>query len=475
MVLSKYISQRQQYLWIVIFAVISIVFFTTCSEDTLKLGPNVLPDDEMLDAEVDSLPVELYTIGTDAVETKSLTTSLLGSVNDPVMGTFEAEFFTDFIYSEEPTFMDETDLDSIVVLDLYVDLVYYRLLTYGKFLNFRFNVYELLEPMPQYGKSDFVVLPNMYDPDPLNVRNEEIDRTFDTLYQADVEYDTFRVFLKNSYAQRFLDTALINDEIYHSQNQRAFKNIFKGFYFSVEPGLSNGGSIIMLDQSATTMTFRTLEWNADSTKWDTVSNLFSLGNLSSSIDSGGAHLNIFRSTLSPEVANVLNDTINPQNKAYIQSLTGPQVFVKLPALSAFRSEVGSSISVNRAQLILPIDMGIYRDDHELYTPPIRLGLLDGVSKDPLLDDLLAENGLLGYMDTTYSDNFRYILNIGNHLQEYLRDESSDLSNSFFLFAAGTDTKNSVQYLRDRAERVVLNGNTSVNKPFVRITYSKIPH
>jgi hypothetical protein len=473
--LNKFFSQLLKLNVGATISIISFLVFTACSEDPLKIGTDVLPEDEMLGAIIDTLPVELFTVATEAIETKSLGTSLLGSVNDPVMGTLETDFFADFIYVDEPTFKDETDLDSILVLDLTVDLVYNNNIIYGNLdtLNFQFNVYELLEPVPQYSKSDFTVLPHMYDPEPLNTAINFTNKTHSSYVTNDF-YDTCHVTLSNTYAQRFLDTVLINDEIYHSENQRNFKEQFKGFYFAVTPPANEGGSIISINQSSSIMTLRTLEWNTDSTKWDTVSNVFSVGNSESAIDSGGVHLTMYRGMLSAEVEAVFNDTITQTSKAYIQSLTGPQVYVKLPTLADFREQVGSSVSVIRAQLVLPIDMENYHMDHELYTPPYRMGLLDGHSKEPILDDLVAENHLLGYIDSTYTDSLRYILNIGNHLHEYTRDVTSELSNTFYLFAASSDTKNSVQYLSDRPERIVLNGSRAGSKPFVRIIYSIIP-
>jgi hypothetical protein len=484
MELNNIISQGRQMNLLAAISIISFLVFTACSEDPLKISPDTLPDSEMVDVYIDTLTVELYTISADALETQSPGTCLLGSVNDSVLGTLETDFFADFIYTDEPTFKDETDLDSIQVLDLIIDLIYNNEIIYGDFdtSDFEFAVYELLEPVPQYTKSDFTVLPHMYDPVPLDSSISFENETHDT-YVAYDYYDTCYITLSNSFAQRFLDTVLINEEIYHSENQQNFKDHFKGFYFAVKPRVDEGGSIISIPQplqvgsstyySLMNMTLRTLEWDADSSEWDTVSTVFSIGNPQSVIDTGGVYLNMYRNTLSANVAAVFNDTINQFSKAYIQSLSGPQVFVKLPTLSALREEIGNSVSVIRAQLILPVEMESYLRDEDIYSPPYRLGLLDGSSEDPILDDRLIENYLGGYIDTTSTDDYRYVLNIGNHLHEFLRDESSTLSNTFYLFAASPDLTNTVQYIRDRPARIVLRGSTSSNPPFVRMVYSKI--
>jgi hypothetical protein len=472
MELNKIFSQRRQLIPIVLISFFSFVLFSACSEYPLKIASGTLPNDELLNVTVDTLPVELFTVGTDAVETQSLTTTLLGSVNDTVMGDLETEFLADYIYTDEPTFRDQLDLDSVQVLDMVIDLLYSADNVYGKAINLDFDVYELLEPMPQYSKSDYVVLPHMYDPTPISVDHWFQANTYEAINAIDV-VDTCHVILKNSFAQQFLDTNLIKEDIYYSENQRQFKEHFKGFYFAVKPRPTEGGGIIMIDQTAINMTLRTIEWNTDEAKWDTISNVFSIGNPSSEIDSGGMHLNLYRNTLSANVARTLNDTLHLFGNAYIQSLTGPQVFVKLPTLPALRDEFGNSISVNEAQLILPVNMERFMRDRGLYTPPYRLGLLDGKTKDPLLDDRLAENHIWGYRDSTSLGEIQYYwLNLENQLNDYIRDEASTASNTFFLFAASSDTKNTVQYLNDRPTRLVLNGSTSSNPPFLRIVYSK---
>jgi hypothetical protein len=481
MALNKLLSQLQQLIRVGVFLLLTITL-SNCSEDPLKINPGVLPDDQMLDAIIDTLPVELFTIGTDALETQSMTTVLLGSVNDTVMGVLETDFLADFIYTVEPTFKDQTDLDSVSIIDLYIDLIYATQNVYGSLDDYEVKVYELLEPMPQYTKSDYLLLPHMYDPEALNIDQEFIQRNVN-LTEFDYLFDTCRILLNNDYAQRFLDTALINQEIYHSNNQRRFKENFKGFYFTVQPLTDEGGGIISMSQplvysqqyySSLSMTLRTLEWIEDSAEWDTIYNYFTIGYPQSAIDTGGVHLSLYRNTQSSRVATAFNDTVNLFPGAYIQSLTGPQVFVKLPTLPEFRNSLETSVSVIQAQLILPIEMGSYSRDIERYFPPSRLGLLDGVSKEPLFDDQWAQNHLWGYIDTTYSESHRYVLNIGNHVNYYIQEESLGLSNSFYLFAASLNTETTVQYLSDKPARVVLNGNTNNYKPFVRIIYSKIP-
>ncbi len=477
-----------QYCRSILIAALPFLFYfiiSGCTEEPVNISPNNLPNDGSMEVYVKTIPVELFSIHTDALPARSIGISPFGSVNDGEIGNLQTEFLADFIYSEEPSFSEDTDLDSVQVLDLVIDLVYNRNLIYGgkgaiqSINKENIDVYELLEPIPLYSKSDFLMLPHMYDPEPLDIDFSYDAKTY-TNNTIDVN-DTIHIFLDNSFAQRFLDTLLINEGIYNSENQQLFKEYFKGFYFKVQPRTTKGGVIIPIDHSYSSMTLRTIEWNDNDDKWDTISNVFTLGNPDSEIDSGGVHLNIYRNALSADLAAALDDTVSLEDHAYIQSLTGPQVYVKIPGLSALRDSLEGLASVNRAQLILPLDMDIYEEDKDLFATPYMLGLFDSKSNSAVIDFSLAENHLGGKLDSSDMENCKYIINLENHIHNYLRNSDSDLSNSFYLFAATVEEETTssgikVQYLRYikyNPVRAILNGSSSSNPPYLRIVYSKL--
>lgn len=442
------------------FQVITLffIFFSySCEDKPLEAGLDILPEDDLL-AVVDTiLPVELFTISDEAVYTRSIGTSPLGSVNDPVTGILETDFITDFIYSGTVSFTDDPP-DSVFLIDLKMELAYSA--SYGDSLDIDFNVYELIEPMPDYAYSDYQMFSHMYDHSPVNTGPP---------VKKDDTTSAYIVTIKDEFAYRLLDTSLINDEIYTSSNQRLFKEYFKGFYFAVEPREQNGGGIILVNHTSSKMILRTLEWNTDSSTWDTLSNTFYLGNPSSTIDSGGVHLNMYRGTMASQTEQVLNDTVNLSSQAYISALAGPRVLAKIPALEALREQYEGQLSVNFAHLVLPFDSAIYLRDRGFYAPPASLGLFDSGLNTTILDDELAENHLGGAIDTV---NSQFLFNVGNHVHEYLRDNESTYANSFFVFAA---TGSPVTRLTYTPARIVLNGSTTTqDKPYLRIVYSIIP-
>jgi len=437
-----------------------------CTEDPLKIDPkNILPDDDMLDVIIDTLPVTLYTIDMEAVVTRSVGISPLGSMNDPEIGIIDLDFISDFIYVSEPEFKDETHPDSLQIVDIKMELFFDNQFLerdyFGKADDINFEVYELLEPMPDYTKSDFIIYSHMVDASPLNEGAPYL-----TLNDSVQKYT---VNIKHEFAERLLDTNKINQNIYKSENQRVFKDYFKGFYFKVNPKSNPGGGVIMVDHSTSRIVLRTLN-NLGKDEPDTLITNFYIGYQSSAIDSGGVHLNLHRLNLKPELKEIINDTVNVSDHAYLQALAGPKILVKLPSLNSVREMLNNSVSVNRAQLILPYDKDIYDQSLENYSffAPRRLGLYDSKSNSNLVDDYSQDYHLGGFIDTI---NNRYVLNIENHIHRYLSNDTNSLSSSFFLFA-GTELKPvTFGYI---PSRVVLNNAGSQDPPVLRIIYSNIP-
>ena len=137
-------------------AIVTLFLFSTCKEDPLELGLDILPEDDLLEAKIDTLPVELFTISHIPLNTRSVGASPLGAVNDPVMGKIEADFITDYIYTESITYYDDS-IHSPYIVDLTIELKFDSISNYGNAdeEDVAFNVFELLEPVPDYAYSDY--------------------------------------------------------------------------------------------------------------------------------------------------------------------------------------------------------------------------------------------------------------------------------------------------------------------------------
>ena len=460
---SNLISRLRHYLSLVLISFVGISLIINCTEKPLEIDPgNILPDDDMLNVIFKDIPVELYTVSLEALETQSIGISPLGVVNDPVMGTLETDFISDFVYNDDISFINGLP-DSFEILDLTIDLAY--AIHYGNPYELNFNVYELTEPIPIYTKSDYIMYPHMYNSEPLNDGHAYSERK----YLLNTQRDTLSIYsirLKNDFAERLIDEDLLDSGIYNSSSVDLFRHFFTGLYFAVEPRVEEGGTIITVDHRNSSMLFRIRGWNSTSESWDTINNTYSIGN---SQVHNGVHLNMYRNIPSNQLEEVINDTITPQSSVYIQSLSGTKIYVKMPSLAAIRDTLDTlvAISVNRAQLILPINEEIYNRDKQLYSPPARLGIFDSKSNYALYDNY-AENHIDGYLDF---DNYQYVLNIEEHIHEYLRNDTNSFSNTFYVFA-GSGTP--VIPLVYTPARIVLNGSEADRKPYVRLIYSEIP-
>lgn len=438
-------------------AVFSILLLSNCEDKPLDIGLDLLPEDELLDVVDSTFSVELYTISDEPLYTRSLGSSPLGVINDTVIGIFETEYITDFIYDREVSFFND-EPENIVLLDIKLEINYQ--VVYGDSTSLNFNVYELLEPMPDYTNSDYQIFSHMYDPEPLNVGEPVM---------MDTETPTYEVTLSDDFGQGLIDANEIDTLMYDPEFYHNFKDYFKGLYFATEPEEEAGGGIVIVDHRTSKMILRTLEYNIDSLRWDTLSNIFHMGNPNSAVDTGGVHLNLYSNDLTPEVEGVIDNFEVLHHRAFINSLSGPRVLVKIPALEQLRQEYEGEISVNFAHLIIPFDPDIYNRDKDLYTPPNKLGVYDSGLNSPILDDQLAENHLGGDLD---DENYHYQFNIGNHVNAYLRSEESIYSNSLYLFAAkGSPVTN----FKFTPSRIILQQDSSINKsPKIRIVYSIIP-
>jgi len=448
---------RIRHLFVGAFSFFFLLLIISCSEEPLKVGIHLLPEDELLQVYDTVLPVELYTISAKALKVYSLSSSPLGSVYDPVMGALKTDYLADIFYSAYVSFLDTIVEENIDVYNLEL-LLYYDVI-YGDSLAIDFNVYELIEPIPEGKNSDFIVTPEMINPTPLNLGAPE---------RLNDSTRAFKVMLSLDYAKKFIDPQLIEDSVY-TANPLLFKEYFKGFYFATDFRSTEGGGIMRVNNSTSKMILRTLEWNSNSMQFDTINNEFSIGNPAIMLDSSDVvNLSMFQSIPGDDVAAILDDTLNSQSIVYIQSLAGPNVLIDFPTLENFGKKFGDNIVINKAELILPVNQELY--DDITFVPPRNLGLYDHVSKSFLADDGLLSYYFGGVLDTV---NYQYKFNVGNHIHEYLHSDSDTLfSKKYILFPSKATTP--VYYLETLPRRIVLNGRNSAEKPSLKIMYSLMP-
>ncbi len=449
----------KRFLVVTIFSFFFLLIINSCSEEPLRIGINLLPEDELLQVYDTVLTVELYTVPAEPLISRSLTYNSLGSINDPVMGTLKTDFLTDLKHNGNVSFKDSIIEGKISIynleLQLYFDYVY------GDSMGFEFNIYELIDSIPSNGKSNYVVPLQKINPNPLNIGNHEL---LNDTTQA------IKVMLSNEFAEKFIDPQLVEDGIYDTDSlgHALFKEYFKGFYIATDFRNSEGGGIITVNNSTSKLILRTFEWNADSNYNDTIENAFSLGNPAIIWNEDSiVNLGMYQKTFSNEVASILNDTVNSQSLAYVQSLTGPNVMVEMPGLRDFLKGFEDNLVIHKAEIKLPLNQEVY--DNEYYKSPSSLGLVNSVSKTYLEDDLPITYYFGGGLD---KNNYVYMFNVGNDLNEFMKDESDSIK-KYLLFPSNRTMPVSRNEIVPG--RVVLNGgnNISDHAPTLKIFYSLI--
>lgn len=123
-----------------IFLFSGFVFISSCKKVESDLGVEVLPDSDLLGAEVDTFEVNTYSVREDSLKSDEFSLNLLGSMNHPTFGKTKAGFYTQIRLSTFNVNFDvaNTVVDS-VVLSLNIDG------HYGTLDAQTFEVYQLTE------------------------------------------------------------------------------------------------------------------------------------------------------------------------------------------------------------------------------------------------------------------------------------------------------------------------------------------
>ncbi len=469
MELNRLFLFHQPVIFKVALVFLSLIVFYSCKDEPLNVGKNVLPPEEILDVEVKELSVNLHTVDMEPVYTRSRGASPVGSFNDPLFGVVSAEFVTDFTFYSGFGFRGGIDPDTVSYLDL--ELVVKFSTDYANNTEIDFNVYQLTEPIPNYSFSDFEIDPGIYNPVKLNLSSPEIENEVLTDINGNDSITDkilgYRVFLSDDFGKSLITPEIINDSAYYSDS--IFRSLFYGFYFEVEDRSNEGGGLITVNHTDTRLILRTSEKTKDDT-----TNIVENSYILASPEYAGTSINMYRSQNSTTINSVLNDTVNDQEFAYIQSLVGPKIAISIPGLFEKRRELNYKASVSKAELILPIDSFTY--DNKLFRPPYYLGIRDVANDTNIIDDGLINGYFGGTLDTV---NLEYRFNMGNYIHYFLRDSINSMDERLYLFGGSyipmPGYYADVTYFSlTTPGRVVLNSGTATRQPRLRIIYSKLP-
>jgi hypothetical protein len=258
-------------------------------------------------------------------------------------------------------------------------------------------------------------------------------------------------------------------------NNVAFQNAYKGFYIScagtaLNP-FSSQGAIFKFDtddaisgfyiyyQNGTpsplrqNTTFRFTFSGTDAAHYNTINYQ----------PASGGHAALTKQILD-------KDTLAGKQYLFLKGLGGTRVKLYIPGLKNYADSF--SISVNRAELFLPVDPSFTVTNAQYAAPPL-LSLLPigSDSKESYAIDELTASDLSRYDGTYNSDKSAYVFNIARHVQAILRGQRTNFG--FYVAVANPNpiyTSRRDNYL----ERIVLCGTkNSINRPKFTLSYEKL--
>ena len=394
-----------KFLFKVLVISVLVVLFNSCSKTTESIGNGLLSENDHIGAfYVDTLHLNCHSERIDSLYTEGLTSVLLGSMMDPVMGQTNANLFTQLhVSSTNHYFGDNPVIDSVVLQLAYVGY-------YGDTATMQtVHVYELsdmmIDSIKYYQFSDLAVqgedLANNYQflPHPKTVGTVIGN---DTLSQA-----VLRIPLDNSFGERLAaaDSAIFS-------TPEAFKDYFHGLKICCE-SVSQGGAICYFNPTSNTVTKLQVYYretpNANPMRYDFY------------ITSDDVYFNQYLHDYTLGSAEftqqvLQNDTLLGQTQLYLQAMGGIRCFISFPDLKEWAEslqEEDTHLIINEAKLVIP---AAGTPDSTILTAPSSLAVVDlkSTGTTALLPDYLEGTN---YYGGSYSSTKR---NVTFRISEYLQ-------------------------------------------------------
>lgn len=395
-----------------IFSALAILWIS-CSKTTETIGNGLLSDNEHIGvAYTDTLHIACHSQLIDSMPTKGVSTVLLGSMMDPVMGLTTANIFTQLHLSSTNQYFGDNPVIDSVVLQLSLTGCYGDTTTWQTV-----HVYALADTL---SSSE-----NYYQFSTVEVGGEDLANGFqfrprphtkgtvvgnDTLTQP-----VIRIPLSNSFGEQL---TAADSSIFGSSE--AFKEYFYGLRIYCED-VAQGGAISYINPTSNTVTQLQVYYR-ETPDANPMRYYFY-------ITSDDVYFNQYQHdyTLgSPEFVQQVLDgqTELGQQQLYLQSMGGVRCFLSFTDLIEWAEglqEEGSHLIINEAKLILPFG-GLESDT--LLAPPSSLALLssneDGTTS--LLPDYLEGSNYYGgsYSTEKKSVTFR----VSEYLQSLIMGNST---------------------------------------------------
>ena len=456
----------RSYLFLFVIVTVVTILLTACHKDPSKVGFDIQPDSDFIELYGDDSTVLFfsYTVEHDSISTANLETLVLGSVNDPVFGSTQAAFNTQFRLSQtNPYFGKNVKFDSICL-----HLGYTGTGQWGDSTTLMTaNVYVLKDSL--FLNSDTTsgaIRDNYYatdvvDFDPVSIGTKTfLPQPLDSVelkrFWLKRNQDMYAPFVSIKLDDKFGEKILTDTASFVSNDD--FLKSFYGLHVDVTPVATGSFGKMLYFSTVSPETKLVLYYtNSDSSaKYTFV------------IDKNAIRFNEYKidhSTACADLQNQLNST-SPEignQHLYLQPLNGVRIKVNFSGIEKLREK--KNIVINDAKLYLN-----NAEEYDKNIPPVQqlyIYTVDANGKARPTPDAELGWGPNGYMGGKFdSDKNRYVMRITRYLQKRILDEKMDNDNLYI----------SINGASFYANRVMLYGNNPDEKPEekakIRILYSE---
>ena len=419
--------KTQRTLLPLLFAFVCLASLSSCTDEESDLGIGLIDSTTLYEGFADTLYADnAWSEIDDSLQTSNLSFGIIGNYHDVTFGKVSSTLYTQLAL---PTNANDIDFGSMTIDSVVLSFAKTQLFpdtsaTY----RFRFEVKQLAEPL----LSDTAYYAT--DQLPVDPATSFFNGTVDVSY-----YDTV-VSLK-------LDSS-INSVIRRSATAEDFLAETKGLRIRILESGSDEGMITVDFTSVLTGLRAHYHYVYDN---DTITGIYTF-----LLGTGTSHFTHF----AHDYSGTLFASGNPfpgTYRLYLEPLAGHRVRLSFDHdLQAFHAAHPMAV-IHHAELLLPVApeaLSGQKPDQILV-----LGK-DASGADKYIDDLLNLSDLTGYDGTFHSDRSLYRIRVSQHLQGLLRLGSDP---GFML---------QINSCRHAAQRTILNGLSTGDKPRIAIVYSE---
>jgi hypothetical protein len=419
---------------------------TGCKDELTAIGTELMPESEFATPKSLDITKALNrltaTNDISPIRTDDAEYGMIGTYNDPVLGTIKADFLVQLTpvdsfpamrtYTKAIKGRSALQIDSLILKINFNEKDWFK----DSLAVHKISIYKLNDLLPNEKYYSNMTVEGLYNPIPLAVVElkaaDGYKEILNNSTKAATDTNKYYQWQKDSLWVIQMPDALKNDFENFSVNstssctRAALQNVFKGLYITSELISKDGKSSIIRTSSLTNKSGLQLQLHASyytkvfvASKNDSVSVRHQLStSYYPSIDCK----RINRFTYTP-LSNVkLKD--NSTENLVIQGMAGSYACIKIDTayLYSFKDSLGIAnpkYQMSAAALVLKVDTALSKPDE--YYPPSALSVSLINSKDMIVESPRFKAGV--YSGYIFSNNFTYNDNSDYNLAVYIRNKS----------------------------------------------------